>query len=157
VAINRRRRRLLLVGLPLALALFLFISLILARVFSADGAERTAITLLLRDEAAGNRTGMIARIKGCATSAACRVRVAEDATALRRSGTISILELNPSAGFSLTSTLGTARVAWKTSGSLPIVQCVRVRRAGDAISGITIELLKVSARIRSDANCPRSF
>jgi hypothetical protein len=32
-----------------------------------------------------------------------------------------------------------------------------VRRAGDAISGITIELLELSARIKSDAVCPRSF
>jgi hypothetical protein len=100
---------------------------------------------------------MIARIKGCATSAACRARAAQDATALRRSGAVSILELNPSAGFSLTSTVGTARVAWKTSSSLPIVQCVRVRRAGDAISGITIELLEVSARIKSDAVCPKRY
>jgi hypothetical protein len=157
VGINRRRRRLLLVGIPLALALFLFISLILARVFSADGAERNAITLLIKAEAAGNRAGMTARIEGCATSAACRARVAEDATNLRRPGTVSILELNPSTGFSLTSSVGTARVAWKTSGSLPIVQCVRVRRAGDAISGLTIELLKLSPRIKSDADCPRSF
>ncbi len=153
----RRRRRLLLVGIPLAVALFLFISLILARVLSAAGAERTAITLLLRDEATGNQTAMAARIEGCAQSAACRARVAQDATALKRAGALSILELDPSSGLSLTSTTGTARVAWKTPGSLPIVQCIRVRRAGDAISGITIELLKVSARIKSDTNCPRTY
>jgi hypothetical protein len=147
----------MLLGIPLAVALFLFISLILARVLSADGAERTAITLLLRDEAAGNQAGMLSRIQGCAQSAACRARVAQDATALRRPGSISILRVNPSAGFSLTSTTGTARVAWKTPSSLPIVQCVRVRRAGDALSGITIELLKVSARIKTSADCPRTF
>jgi len=55
VGISSRRRALLLVAIPLGLALFLFISLILARVFSADGAERTAIAILIRDEAAGNR------------------------------------------------------------------------------------------------------
>ena len=147
----------MLVGLPLALALFLFISLILARVFSADGAERTAITLLIRDEAAGNQTGMVSRIQNCAGSVACRARVAHDAATLRRAGTISILQLNPSTGFSLTSTVGTARVAWRVGEQLPIVQCVRVRRAGDAISGITIELLELSRRIASDANCPRRF
>ena len=52
---------------------------------------------------------MIARIKGCANSLACRARVAHDATTLRRPGVVSILQLNPSAGFSLTSTVGTAR------------------------------------------------
>lgn len=147
----------MLVALVLALALFLFISLILARVFGADGAERTAITLLIRDEAAGNQAGMVSRIENCDHSAACRARVAHDATTLRRAGSISVLQLLPSAGFSLTSTLGTARVAWKTPGSLPVVQCVRVRRAGDAISGITIRLLNLSERINSGANCPRTF
>jgi hypothetical protein len=147
----------MLLGIPLAVALFLFISLILARVLSADGAERTAITLLLRDEAAGNQAGMLSRIQGCAQSASCRARVAQDATGLRRPGSVSILRVNPSAGFSLTSTTGTARVAWKTQSSLPIVQCVRVRRAGDALSGITIELLKVSPRIKTSADCPRTF
>ncbi len=147
----------MLVAIPLGLALFLFISLILARVFSAGGAEQTAITLLIRDEAAGNQAGMTSRIQNCAHDPACRAGVAHDANALKRPGSISILKLDPSAGFSLTSTTGTARVAWKTPGSLPIVQCVRVRRAGDAISGITIELLKLSARIKSDANCPRTF
>lgn len=157
MSLTRRRRRLLLLGIPLGLALFLFISLILARVFSADGAERTAITLLIRDEARGNQASMIARITGCARSAACRARVAEDAAALRRPGTVAIVQLQPSAGFSLTGAVGTARVAWTGGGSLPIVQCVRVRRAGDAISGITIELLALSARIKSDADCPRRF
>jgi hypothetical protein len=153
----RRRRRLMLLAIPLGLALFLFISLILARVFSADGAERTAITLLIRDEAAGNQAGMVSRIQDCARSPACRSGIAHDANTLKRKGEISILQLLPSAGFSLTSTVGTARVAWKTPSSLPVVQCVRVRRAGDAISGITIELLRLSARIRSSANCPRAF
>jgi hypothetical protein len=157
VGISRRRRRLLLLGIPLAVALFLFISLILARALSASGSERTAIALLLRDEAAGNQAGMIARIRGCSSEPACRARVAQDARALRRPGSVSILELNPSAGFSLTGSTGTARVAWKTNSSLPIVQCVRVRRAGNAISGITIELLELSRRIKSDANCPRRF
>jgi hypothetical protein len=32
-----------------------------------------------------------------------------------------------------------------------------VRRAGNAISGITIELLELSRRIKSDADCPGRF
>ena len=147
----------MLLAIPLGLALFLFISLILARVFGTEGAERTAITLLIKDEAAGNQAGMVSRIQDCAHSSACRARMAHDASTLKRAGSVSVLQLLPSTGFSLTSTVGTARVAWKTPGSLPVVQCVRVRRAGDAVSGITIELLKLSARINSGANCPRSF
>jgi hypothetical protein len=153
----RSRRRLYLVGIVLALLAFLAISAVLARVLSIDGTERTAITLLVKDEAAGNRSAMIGRIQDCEFSAACRARVATDAAKLRRSGPISILQLQPSAGFSLTSTVGTARVAWTAGSSLPVVQCVRVRRAGDALAGFRVELLELSRRIASDSNCPRRF
>ena len=97
---------------------------------------------------------MVARIKGCAVDAGCRARATANATALKHSGSVSILQLQPSAGFSLTSTLGTARVAWNVGGSLPIVQCVRVRRAGNAFSGLRIELLSISPRLPGDATCP---
>jgi hypothetical protein len=153
----RSRRRLYLVGILLALLVFLAISIVLARVFSIDGTEQTAITLLVKDEAAGNRSAMIGRIKDCHTSAACRARVAADAAKLRRSGTVSILQLQPSAGFSLTSTVGTARVAWRAGSSLPVVQCVRVRRGGDALTGFNVELLQLSRRIASDSNCPSRY
>jgi hypothetical protein len=153
----RSRRRLYLVGILLALLVFLAISVVLARVFSLDGTEQTAITSLIKDEAAGNRSAMIGRIKNCRASAACRARVATDAAQLRRSGTVSILQLNPSAGFSLTSTVGTARVAWRAGSSLPVVQCVQVRRAGDALTGFQVELLKLSRRIASDSNCPSRY
>ncbi len=70
---------------------------------------------------------------------------------------MSILELDPSAGFSLTSTVGTARVAWEAGSSLPVVQCVRVRRGGDALTGFHVDLLKLSRRITSDSDCPRNY
>lgn len=153
----RSRRRLYLVGIVIALLVFLAISVVLARVFSINGTEQTAITLLVKDEAAGNGSAMIGRIKGCHTNPACRARVATDAAKLRRSGTVSILQLQPSAGFSLTSTVGTARVAWRAGSSLPVVQCVLVRRAGDAVTGFHVELLKLSRRIASDSNCPSRY
>jgi hypothetical protein len=157
LARGRSRRRFRLIGLALVLLVFLLISAVLARAFSIDGTERTAVTLLVKDEAAGNQSAMIARIKGCAASAACRARVALDATALRRPGLVVILQLQPSAGFSLTGTLGTARVAWRAGSSLPVVQCVRVRRAGNVISGLRVELLELSRRIPSDSDCPRRY
>ena len=72
-------------------------------------------------------------------------------------GAIQIAEINPSSGFSLGETIGTARVAWVAGGSLPRVQCVRVRHTGNVISGFQIELLRVSLRIRSSADCPRRY
>jgi hypothetical protein len=147
-------RRQYLALIAAAILIFLLISGVLARVFSADGAERSAVTGLIEAEARGDQNGMLGRIQGCRASAQCRARVAADATALRRAGTVSILQLQSSSGFSLGSTLGLARVAWSAGGSLPIVQCIQVRRAGNAVSGLRIELLAISARLKSDADCP---
>jgi hypothetical protein len=136
---------------------FLVISVLLARVFSADGAERSAITSLLNAEAKGNTGGVVSQIKGCGASSSCRARAVANVHALRRPGAVSILQLQPSAGFSLGSTEGVARVAWRIGSSLPIVQCVKVRRAGNALSGLHVELLEVSPRITSDDPCPAQF
>jgi hypothetical protein len=147
-------RRLYIVGIVVGVLLFLAISALLARVFSVDGAERSAITSLVQIEAKGNAHGVIDRLDGCAQDAACQARAVADAAVLKHPGSISILQLEPSAGFSLTSTLGTARVAWNVGGSLPIVQCVRVRRAGTVLSGLRVELLSISPKLAGDATCP---
>ncbi len=151
------RRAYLISLIVIGVVLFLAVSALLARVLTVDGAEQSATTALIQAEARGDQAGMLDRIKGCGQSAACRARVAADAAALTRPGSVSILTYQQSAGFSLTGTTGTARVAWKTPSSLPIVQCVRVRRAGDVFTGLHIELLKISARIKSDADCPASY
>ena len=100
---------------------------------------------------------MTGAIGGCDNDPACRARVAATVAALRRPGTVSIIQIQASAGFSLTATEGTARVAWSVGGSLPIVQCVRVRRSGNVLSGLNVSLLKLSGRIASDAPCPARF
>jgi hypothetical protein len=140
-----------------AVVAFLLISGLLARVFSANGAEQSAITNLVKAEAAGNQAGMLARIEGCARSPACRARVAQNAASLKRSGTVAILELTPSTSFSLSGVEGTARVAWRAGSSLPIVQCVRVRRSGNVLSGLHVALLELSVRIKSNSDCPAHY
>jgi len=139
------------------LLVFLAISALLARVFSVDGAERSAVTALIEAEARGDQTAMLARLRGCRAGAACQARVRADIATLRRPGKVAILQLETSAGFSLTSTLGAARVAWNVDSSLPFVQCVEVRRAGNALSGLRVELLAISVRLKSDAVCPSRF
>ncbi len=150
-------RRLYVILIGVAILGFLAVSGLLARVFSADGAEQSAITALVRAEARGDELGTVSRIENCRRSDTCRARVQQDLAALRRPGTVSILQLQTSSGFSLTGTLGTARVAWNAGSSLPVVQCVRVRRAGNALKGLRIELLAISPRIKSDADCPARF
>jgi hypothetical protein len=143
--------------IALAIILFLAISAILARALSVDGAERGAITSLVQYEARGDQDGVVSSIQACAGSATCRARVAADTASLRRAGSVTIIQIEPSAGFSLGSTLGIARVAWSAGGSLPVVQCLRVKRAGNAVSGLRVELLAITPRIESDSVCPTHF
>jgi hypothetical protein len=151
------RRRNLLLLIALGVIVFLLISALLARLLSLPGAERNAITALIQSEARGDAAGMIRDMHLCGQSPACRQRADQDAAELTRAGSVKVLELNPSAGFSLGSTVGTARVAWQAGAVLPIVQCVRVRRAGNALSGLRIELLQISRRIKTDADCPARY
>ena len=49
--------------------MFIGVSALLARAWSVDGAERSAITDLVEAEARGDQAGVVARIKGCDQSA----------------------------------------------------------------------------------------
>ena len=140
-----------------AVVLFLVLSALLARALSVGGAEDAAITDLVRAEARGNPAAVVAAISGCAQSAACRARAASVTAALKHPGDLQIAEINPSTGFALGGTLGTARVAWVVGGSLPRVQCVRVQHAGNVLSGFTVRLLRISVRIASNADCPSRY
>ena len=146
-------RRSYLIAIAVAVVLFLVISGLLARVFSANSAEQSAITALVTSEAHGDVDAIVGEILGCRTSRPCLQRAASNAT-LKRPGAVSILELNPSTSFSIAGTEGTARVAWTVGNSLPITQCVRVRRTGNVLSGLHVELLAVTGRLLSDADCP---
>jgi hypothetical protein len=141
----------------LAIIVFLVISALLTRALSVGGAEDSAVADLVKAEAKGNTAAVISLISGCSSDPACRARAAEVSTTLKAPGSVSIAEMNASSNFSLTSTLGTARVAWLVGSSLPRVQCVRVRHAGNVVSGFRVQLLEVSARIKSDQDCPAHF
>ena len=150
-------RRAYIAAIAAAIVLFLVISALLARVFSANSAEQSAITSLVKDEARGDTNAVIVDIAGCDASQTCRARAGYNASTLKRPGAVSIIQIQPSTSFSIAGTQGTARVAWNAGGSLPIVQCVRVRRTGNAISGLKVELLEVSRRIKSDTACPARY
>jgi hypothetical protein len=151
-------RRVYVLAIAAAIIVFLAVSALLARAFSANSAEQSAITSLVKDEARGDTAAVIADIAGCRTDPACRIRAGENTAALKHPGAVSIILLQPSTSFSIAGTLGTARVAWNVTGRPhPIVQCVRVHRTGNVISGLRVDLLEVSRRIASTSACPARF
>jgi hypothetical protein len=52
----------------------------------------------------------------------------------------------------MTRATGTGRVAWRAGKSLPVVQCVQVRRDGP-LTGGGVELLAMSKPIAGEASC----
>ena len=148
----RRPRVLALVAA--GVVVFVLISALLARAFSADSAERSAVTSLVQAEVRGDVSGAVRSLQHCTLEPGCRARMSANIAALKRPGAVSILQLATSTSFSLGTTLGNARVAFRIGNSLPIVQCVRVRRAGNVLSGLRVELLSVTPPMTGNANCP---
>ena len=148
----RRPARIILV--VLGLLAFLAISLGLARVLSANGAEQDAILSLLRAQARGDAGAMIGQIEGCADRPSCVADARATATHLRASGKVVLVRLDASTSFSPGGHDGTARVVWKTPTRTTIVQCVDVHRGGDVFSGLTVDLRALSRPIGHQAACP---
>jgi hypothetical protein len=139
--------------IALGVLLFLLISLMLARFLSTENVERDDVLALLRAEAAGSEEGMISRLSGCRTDPACLTAVRADAVALRRKGSVKILSLTSHTAYSLTGATAPTRVAWTVLGQLPTVQCANVRRSGNAITGVSITLVSISAAIPNEGDC----
>jgi hypothetical protein len=150
------RRPLIITSVVLGIVVFVAISVMLARAFNAESAERAAVTDLIKAEARGDAAAAANQLRNCAPTAGCRARVASNTATIHHAGGVQVLQLEPSTSFSLGSTLGSARIAFRIGGSLPIVQCIRVRRAGNVVSGLQIELLAVSAPLKGDATCGSS-
>ena len=77
-----------------------------------------------------------------------------DADGLRSPGKVVLVRLDASTSFSLGGTSGTARVVWKTPHSLTVVQCVRVRRGGSVLHGLSVILESLSHPIGHQSACP---
>lgn len=147
-----RSRRILIIAA--AVVAFLLVSFLLARVLSANGAERAAIEAVLEAQARGDAPALVAEIDGCARDAACRATAQRNAAQLRSSGQLDVVRLDPSTSFSLGGTSGTARVVWKTPTRLTVVQCAEVRRGGDPFSGFDVRVTAFSRPIDRESSCP---
>jgi hypothetical protein len=146
-----RSARLSLIGL--AVLLFLAISVVLARWLSLENVERDDVLAALQSQARGNAGAVLAQLHGCRSDPGCTATVEADAQRLRGPGDLKILAYDSHTSYSLTSATGKTRVAWKLPGRLPVVQCVLVRRSGNALTGLSVSLRALSAPIPLQADC----
>ena len=136
------------------LVAFLGVSVLVARYLTTENRERDLVYELLRAQARGDAAGMLARLDGCARIAACRAEAEANARRLRRPGDVKILAYDSSTSYALWGASGLTRVAWTVPNrGLPVVQCVEVRRKGNAIAGRTITLTRLSAPIGNESSC----
>lgn len=135
--------------------LFLAISAFLARYLTTDNLEREKDVALIRAEARGDAASMISQIKGCRASPSCVATQQRNAAdrRLQRAGSVKILSLSSATANSPAGATGKTRVAWTVIGKLPVVQCVEVRRTGNALTGVDVTLLSLSAPISNLADC----
>jgi hypothetical protein len=146
------RRRPFLLAAGFGLFVFLGLSFLLARGLAGAGAERGKVLELLEAQARGDARAVLDQLPACRAEPAC-ARVTEQRTAeLQRPGEVEILNYEPSTRLSLTRRTGSARVAWRAGESLPVVQCVRVRREGP-LTGGGVALLALSQPIALDGSC----
>jgi hypothetical protein len=147
----RRRRRL--PWVILGVVLFVLISGVLARFLNVENDERNSILGVLQAQAAGDPQRTIRLLSGCEARPSCVASVQTDTTRLRRPGDVKILLLQSRTSYSLTTATGRTRVAWTVIGRPPVVQCVLVRRSGNALTGLSVTLLDLSPPISNTGNC----
>jgi hypothetical protein len=150
-------RRLRIVLITAGVLLFIVLSGVLARFLSVENTERDAELALLGAQASGNAQSMTNQLSGCRKSPSCLATVKANASnpRLRRSGAVKILALQSPTAYSLFGASGKTRLAWTVLGKLPVVQCVDVRRSGNFLFGIHVQLVALSAPIDNQGKCTR--
>jgi hypothetical protein len=146
----RRTRVLIVIGF--VAFLFLGASALLARALTAAGDERAKVLDVIQAQAAGDAAGVLAQLPACRAQPACAQVVRGRVRELQRPGRVEILNYTPSVQVALTSRTGVGRVAWRAGNSLPVVQCVRVRREGP-LTGADVDLLSISDPIGNEESC----
>jgi hypothetical protein len=149
---RRRPRPAVLIVAAFGVFVFLGLSFLLARGLTGSSAERGAVLEVLEAQAAGDADAVLAELPACRAEPACVQVTRARVRRLERPGDVQILNYRPSTRLSLTRRTGTGRVAWRAGESLPVVQCVRVRREGP-LTGGGVQLLALSDPIGLESGC----
>jgi hypothetical protein len=154
-SLTPRGRRILRILFAVGVIVVLVVSAGLARFLSVENAERAKEVALIQGEVNGSTAAMLDELSGCRESPACVASVRANASnpRLRRSGAVKILQLEASTAYSPFGATGKTRLAWTVIGTLPVVQCVDVRRTGNFLTGIHVQLLGLSAPIDNEGVC----
>jgi hypothetical protein len=138
-------------ALALAVLAFLAVSALLARWLAADGVERGKVEDLLAAQARGDAGAMARLLDRC--DAGCAARLRALTRRLAAPGEVRIVRYDSETARALGASSGPTRVVWTLPGRLTTVQCVQVRRDGNALTGRSITLVRLSAPIGRESGC----
>jgi hypothetical protein len=136
----------------LAVVMFIIGSLLLARALTGAGDERAKVLEVLKAQAAGDVAGVLDRLPACKAQPACVRQTTEMVKRHARPGRVEILRYEPSVQVAVITTRGVGRVAWRVGQGLPVVQCVRARRAGP-VSRDRVELIALTDARSAESSC----
>ena len=139
-------------AIVIAVLFVLVVSVFVARWLNYDANERSQVTELLRAQARGDAGSMLTLVR--CPDQACAALVRANARRLRAPGDLKIALYQSQTAHALRSETRQTRVVWFTPGRLTTVQCVLVRREGNAVAGMSISLLRLSAPIGRQSSCP---
>ena len=88
-----------------------------------------------------------------AATRAARRTCSGSRSATQRPGRLEIVRYDSTTAHALGAATGPTRVVWQLAGTLPTVQCVEIRRTGNALTGPGVTLLSLSAPIGREASC----
>lgn len=144
------------IGLILAgLLVFVAGSLAVGRILAARGAERSLLEGVIRDQAKGDANALADGLPNCGTGTKCRAETQALVAKVGGPGKpLEILQITGGAGSGPGAAEGVARIAWHTGDSLPVVQCVAVKKSGNVVSGFTLSVERVSKPIAREGACP---
>lgn len=140
----------------LAVVAFLVLCFGVTRYLNNDTVERAKVVELLRDQARGDAPAMLERLQGC-DDVACTATVRSNAAKLRHRDEVKIALYQSQTAHALRTRTKYTRVVWfpAKQPAQTTVQCVLVRREGNAIAGMTVSLLRITAAFRDrESSCP---
>lgn len=144
------RRRL---ALAVAVVLFIGVSVAVARWLSADGDERAQVEDLLQAQAAGDLRAMATALEDCDTACAQQLSALIGRFQGKGSGEVEIVRYDSGTSHALGAKTAPTRVVWQRKGLLPTVQCVTVKRTGNALTGPSVSLTRLSEPIAREGSC----
>lgn len=137
----------------LAAVAFLLVSFGVAQALSARGAERSLLEKVITDQAKGRTEAVAAEFEGCVKGCADRIGaiVSKVAVPDRK---VLLLQIEQGSPLVPIAGDGVARVAWRSEGHLPVIECIVTRRGGNVVSGFDVTLHAMQRLSDPEGSCP---